>query len=148
MNPTRYTRCVLLIGGLLLSAALPADARMYQWRDSTTGSLQFAGRPPPWYRNGQPGPRVRVYTQGRLIDDTAQRLDPARAAELRATALGITAAPGVPAQVELSIPASPPDSAAQVAHFKALLDSWDHTQNPARRAVQSTRSTPTLPPRN
>ena len=63
--------CLLL---LLLSTA--AGARMYQWQDPHSKSVQFSGVPPAWYRGLQSGPRVRVYEGGKLIDDTTIRLSP------------------------------------------------------------------------
>ncbi len=63
--------CLLL---LLLSTA--AGARMYQWQDPHSKSMQFSGVPPAWYRGLQSGPRVRVYEGGKLIDDTTIPLSP------------------------------------------------------------------------
>jgi hypothetical protein len=63
--------CLLL---LLLSTA--AGARMYQWQDPHSKSVQFSGVPPAWYRGLQSGPRVRVYEGGKLIDDTTIPLSP------------------------------------------------------------------------
>ena len=61
--------------GLLLIVCLlsstPAAARMYQWLESGTGTVQLSGDPPPWYRNGREGPRILVFENGRLIDDTS-----------------------------------------------------------------------------
>ncbi len=54
-----------------LSSSFEVDARMYQWVDPVTGSIQMAGKPPAWYRSGWSGPRVRVLENGQLIDDTA-----------------------------------------------------------------------------
>lgn len=45
-------------------------ARMYQWVDPQSGHTQMAGAPPAWYRSGQPGPRVFVFENGQIIDDT------------------------------------------------------------------------------
>ncbi|MEM7254001.1 MAG: hypothetical protein AAF493_21490 [Pseudomonadota bacterium] len=47
------------------------EARMYQWINPQTGSTQLSGSPPAWYRSGLPGPRVLVFENGVLIDDTA-----------------------------------------------------------------------------
>ena len=65
------TRLLLL---LLLLLSTSAGARMYQWQDPNSKSVQFAGVPPAWYRSSAGGPRVRVYEGGKLIDDTAIRL--------------------------------------------------------------------------
>jgi hypothetical protein len=72
---------VLLI--LLLLVSSSAGARMYQWRNQDTGSVQFAGVPPAWYRSPQGGPRVLVYDGGKLVDDTSIKLEPEEDKELR-----------------------------------------------------------------
>jgi len=59
----------LSLGLLLLANA--ADARMYQWVDPVTGSVQMSGRPPAWYRSDWDGPRVRVFDNGTVVDDTS-----------------------------------------------------------------------------
>ena len=46
-------------------------ARMYQWTDPDSGSTQLSGKPPAWYRSANGGPRVFVFENGRLIDDTS-----------------------------------------------------------------------------
>ena len=65
---------LLILLLLLLSTA--AGARMYQWQDPQSKSMQFSGVPPAWYRGLQSGPRVRVYEGGKLVDDTAILLSP------------------------------------------------------------------------
>ena len=62
-------RLVVLMVGLLLAGL--ADARMYQWVDPAIRSVQMSGTPPSWYRSSWAGPRVRVFENGRIIDDTA-----------------------------------------------------------------------------
>ena len=59
------------VGLGLVLLAFTADARMYQWVDPVTGSLQMSGRPPAWYRSGWDGPRVRVFDNGTVVDDTS-----------------------------------------------------------------------------
>lgn len=49
---------------------LSAEARMYQWIDSETGTTQLSGKPPAWYRTGGHGPRIFVFDSGQLVDDT------------------------------------------------------------------------------
>lgn len=71
---------------LLLSVSAPVAARMYQWVDSDTGNVRMSGDPPPWYRNGRNGPRVLVFENGRLIDDTAVPLSPEQRKAVRETA--------------------------------------------------------------
>ena len=53
-----------------LGSSLEAEARIYQWIDPVTGSIQMAGKPPAWYRSNWAGPRVRVLENGQLVDDT------------------------------------------------------------------------------
>ena len=57
---------------LLVLLMLPTiiEARMYQWTDSETGTTQLSGKPPGWYRTQQPGPRIFVFENGKIIDDT------------------------------------------------------------------------------
>jgi hypothetical protein len=55
----------------LLVCASQAQARMYQWISPETGSIQLSGSPPAWYRSGDDGPRIFVFENGRLVDDTA-----------------------------------------------------------------------------
>jgi hypothetical protein len=43
---------------------------MYQWVDPDTGTTQLSGKPPVWYRSAQGGPRVFVFENGKVIDDT------------------------------------------------------------------------------
>lgn len=59
----------LLAFMLMLSGA--AHARMYQWTEPETGSTQLSGKPPVWYRSESGGPRVFVFYNGHLVDDTA-----------------------------------------------------------------------------
>lgn len=52
-------------------ATFAADARMYQWVEPGVETTQLSGKPPTWYRSSVGGPRVFVFENGRLIDDTA-----------------------------------------------------------------------------
>lgn len=72
-----------LLAAMLLGIASPAAARMYQWVNPETGSVQLSGTPPSWYRSDQPGPRVRVFSNGRLIDDTSLAVTDAQREALR-----------------------------------------------------------------
>ena len=72
---------LLLIVLMLLASA--ASARMYQWQDPQSRSVQFSGVPPAWYRSPEGGPRVRVYDGGRLVDDTYIQLDAEQSASMR-----------------------------------------------------------------
>lgn len=64
----------------------PAQARMYQWLDVGSGNVRLSGEPPSWYRSGDRGPRVLVFENGHLIDDTAVILAPERNKALREAA--------------------------------------------------------------
>jgi hypothetical protein len=71
---------------LLLLVSTSAAARMYQWQNPSTGSVQFAGVPPAWYRSPEGGPRVLVFESGKLVDDTAIELAPNENQEMREAA--------------------------------------------------------------
>ncbi len=55
---------------LLILITLSAEARMYQWVEPGVETTQLSGKPPHWYRSAEGGPRVFVFDNGRLIDDT------------------------------------------------------------------------------
>ena len=59
---------------LLVAWCSPAFARMYQWVDPQSGTTQLSGKPPAWYRSGREGPRVFVFENGEIIDDTMQEV--------------------------------------------------------------------------
>ncbi len=82
---SRVSHIVSMLGAatLVLGAASVAEARMYQWVNPNTRSPQLSGTPPSWYRSEQGGPRVRVYENGNLVDDTAIAIPRAQAQELR-----------------------------------------------------------------
>lgn len=50
--------------------ALVCEARMYQWVEPGVETTQLSGKPPAWYRSAAGGPRIFVFENGRLIDDT------------------------------------------------------------------------------
>ena len=54
---------------LLLTTSI-VEARMYQWVEPGVETTQLSGKPPAWYRTEAGGPRVFVFDNGRLIDDT------------------------------------------------------------------------------
>ena len=74
-------RSVLVL--LLLSLCLPASARMYQWVNQNTGRVELSGSPPTWYRAAHGGPRIQVFDQGQMVDDTAIRLSSSQSEKLR-----------------------------------------------------------------
>jgi len=63
-----------------------AEARLYQWTNPTTGLAQMSGTPPSWYRRNSDAPRVLVYEDGALVDDTALRVSDEHAIALRQAA--------------------------------------------------------------
>ena len=63
-----------------------AEARMYQWNNPQTGHVQLSGTPPTWYRGSVGGPRVLVYENGALVDDTSLKVSEERAFDLREAA--------------------------------------------------------------
>lgn len=56
---------------LLFITTISVEARMYQWIEPGVDTTQLSGKPPAWYRSAAGGPRVFVFDNGRLIDDTA-----------------------------------------------------------------------------
>lgn len=76
-----------LLSFLLLAISAVAYARMYQWIDPDTGTTQLSGKPPHWYRSGIRGPRVIVFENGRVIDDTGIELSEDEDDRLRQDAL-------------------------------------------------------------
>ncbi|MBI1732050.1 MAG: hypothetical protein HYR49_04695 [Gammaproteobacteria bacterium] len=76
---------MLLIAFLLLSGML-VSARMYQWDDPESGTPQVSGKPPWWYRSDEPGPRVYVIENGRVVDDTAVSVPDSQRQQLREAA--------------------------------------------------------------
>lgn len=59
---------IVFILFLIMVSAI--EARMYQWTEPDTSTTQLSGKPPAWYRSVDGGPRVFVFDNGRLIDDT------------------------------------------------------------------------------
>lgn len=77
---------------------------MYQWTNPASGRVQLSGSPPGWYRGIEPGPRVMVFENGELVDDTLVPVTESERLALRAQAFE-----GDPAAAEQ---AAPPDEAA------------------------------------
>lgn len=73
---------------LCLILTAPAEAWMFQWTHPASGRVQLAGKPPAWYRGSEPGPRVFVFDNGELIDDTAVPVSEDERLALRARAFG------------------------------------------------------------
>ena len=70
-----------------------AHARMYQWLHPSSGVVQLSGAPPAWYRSTTQGPRVLVFDNGQLIDDTAVVVGEPLRESLRAAAFTDTSRP-------------------------------------------------------
>ena len=82
-------KILLLISMLTFCISVNA-ARMYQWIDPDTRTTQLSGKPPYWYRNGEEGPRVVVFENGKVIDDTGIELSEAENTRMRQEALMVT----------------------------------------------------------
>ncbi|MEM7467673.1 MAG: hypothetical protein AAF387_12435 [Pseudomonadota bacterium] len=82
--------CVIAFAIAISSSfILPAaDARMYQWEQAQSGRIQLSGHAPAWYRGTQPGPRILVFDNGKLVDDTAIQVGELQRQYLRQQALG------------------------------------------------------------
>ena len=76
----RFVICVVVF----FYCSLAANAQVYRWTDPQTGGTHISNIPPAWYTN--PGtrtsPRVAVYENGRMIDDTGLKAE--QRLELRA----------------------------------------------------------------
>lgn len=72
---------------ILIAGTYPVSARMYQWVDPGTGTTQLSGKPPAWYRNGEKGPRIFVFENGNVIDDTGIAVNEDQREMLRQQAL-------------------------------------------------------------
>ena len=79
------SRIVFII--VLSLASLAVDARMYQWVDPDNGVTQLSGKPPVWYRSSEGGPRVFVFENGKIIDDTGNSVSETERESLRQQAL-------------------------------------------------------------
>ncbi len=84
------TRIFFLIFIFVLSST--ASARMYQWLDPDSNTTQLSGKPPNWYRTNIPGPRVIVFDNGQVVDDTDIPVTEETRNNLRSDALAIVAA--------------------------------------------------------
>jgi hypothetical protein len=140
----------------------PAAARMYQWQNPATGTTQLSGTPPAWYRGADHGPRVFVFENNQLIDDTGIAVSAAQAGTLRAEAFGaaavsmarddapasepsraptrpaVAALPATPAPATENSAAAPTvnaSTASRASALKALIDAWDQHQLDQARSL-------------
>jgi hypothetical protein len=133
---------------------------MYQWVNPSTGNTQLSGSPPAWYRTRAGGPRVLVFEDGKLIDDSAVAVAPDEGDELRRQAFErrreleekLLLAPGLrggagaeevgPAQEGVpeggaAGPATDAVDADMVARLKEIISAWDRAQlEEAKRLLQ------------
>ena len=72
---------LILVLGIVFATS--ASARMYVWVSGQSGSVEMSGTPPAWYRSDLGGPRIQVFENGSLIDDTAIALSARHDEELR-----------------------------------------------------------------
>lgn len=84
----------------LIAFACAAEADMFQWTSPESGKVQLSGEPPAWYRAARTGPRVLVFDNGRLVDDTAVSVSDAQRAVLRERAFGAGSEPATAATIE------------------------------------------------
>lgn len=130
-------------------AAADADGRLYQWRAPASGRDYLSGVAPPWYRDGSEGPRVRVYEDGLLVDDTDIPVPEATRSALRAQALGRaeptaemragtssdTAAPVAPAAAAGADVTGGTDTPVSAAAMRERLEDWDRIRAREARSV-------------
>lgn len=111
-----------------LIVTVPAQARMYQWVSAQTGRTQLSGKPPAWYRSDQSGPRILVFENGRLVDDTARPVSLEERAALRAQAFARIAEQGtqLPADADMPSPAAV-SGASEAGGAAGVADSTERT---------------------
>lgn len=118
---TSLTEWIALVIAFTLTIGVErAEARMYQWSNAATGTVQLSGSPPAWYRSAAPGPRVLVFDNGQLVDDTAMSVAEEHRQVLRAKAFGEQAPRGDPAAAT-----APPHDALHDALEKASSEGVD-----------------------
>lgn len=125
---------------LLLCCSLPAAARMYKWVDPQTGITQLSGKPPPWYRSGEDGPRVFVFERGKVVDDTGIKVTAAERDRLRQQALLEVSGNNQEARKQL----------LQARSLQAAMGSKDQeeTAAPVEQPPAATNPPPPPPPAN
>lgn len=101
--PPQLTLAALLLAGTAMPPAAVAD--MYTWKDPETGRTRMSNIPPPWLRDGSPGPKVEVIRGNQLITPAAAFAKPQPPAELSARQ---RAAAGLPAQDKPAAAPEPP----------------------------------------
>ena len=117
----------------LLISSFSLEARMYQWRDPETGTTQFSGKPPSWYRGAERGPRVIVFDEGKVIDDTAISLDPRQSRELRKQAM-------IEAEGDMQTAKAKASAAEQTKPFIGDLSSDQNNKSMIEPVIENTTS--------
>lgn len=130
-----YALLVIVLAALGGPATAHCAERMYQWTDPSTGRTHFSGRPPHWYRKGD-GPRVLVFEDGRLVDDTAHPAVDVPGTIDDSEASDDAIADAQPAgEQNAGAPAITEDDAARVARLKALIAAWEALRTAEARAA-------------
>jgi hypothetical protein len=127
----------------LLPWSARGEARLYQWNDPRTGTTQLSGRAPAWYRKDRVDPitqpRVLVFDQGKLIDDSHRRVPDEEQAALRAEAFAdTTAAPsGEAPAAEPAVlnSAGSETDAATIERLRTIIRDWDQRQTEHARTI-------------
>lgn len=143
-------RWLWFLAGISLCAS--AQARMYQWTDPESGTAYLSGIPPAWYRSAQGGPRVLVFEDGKVVDDTEWSASRERERALREKAMEeLQARKEAERQrkAELAQQAASKDQEAEeedqtglkgeedaVAIFRALLSEFDKQKGKTKPAGQ------------
>lgn len=108
----------------------PADARMYQWANPHSGTVQLSGTPPAWYRAATSGPRTLVFEDGQLIDDTGVGVSEPHRLALRDDAFGQTQSPAQvapsaqPEQASIALRDALEDAASGGVDINAVADAF------------------------
>lgn len=117
-------RTIVTISACVIALAYAnAHARMYQWSHPSSGTVQLSGAPPAWYRSTIKGPRVLVFDNGQLVDDTAVDVGEPLRASLRAAAFTDADAASAFAASSASSQARGHDLATRAADAPAELQS-------------------------
>lgn len=129
------------------AAVLPwsarGETRLYQWNDARTGTTQLSGRAPAWYRKAGVDPitqpRVLVFENGTLIDDSHRRLPDDAQAVLREQAFTSAAETpneeAVPTDAAAGDAASTETDAATIERLRAIVRDFDQRQTERARTI-------------
>ena len=144
------------------------EARMYQWINPASGRTQLSGKPPAWYRGKTEGPRVFVFENGRLIDDTAREVSETERQSLRTQAFERVGQQPIISKEELNTPqkaalpmdappaaqdapeAHPPSLKEQtpttlIERLKKIIADWDKRKEGETKHLLETLPGPNFP---